>query len=157
MDPTVWGPHLWHFMHTISFNYHPSNKEFYYIFFTNLSNVIPCDKCKTHYKEFLKNNNIRNSLSSRDKLIQWVIDCHNNVNKKNKKKIWSKDEVIEYYNKLYENVTSNETIDKCNSGKCKTEHFSDNGNIDNNTNLMLYVIICILLMIILFLIFNKKK
>jgi hypothetical protein len=50
---SVWGPALWHFLHTISFNYptKPSyeDKVFYYRFVTNLGKVLPCRACRENY------------------------------------------------------------------------------------------------------------
>ena len=51
----VWGPSLWFFLHTVSFNY-PENpteddKRNYHNFFDSLKHVLPCEKCKDHYKQ----------------------------------------------------------------------------------------------------------
>ena len=105
MDPIVWGPKLWFFMHTISFNY-PENpnqedKRNYYDFFHNLKNIIPCSVCKNHYAQHLQNNPITPSLDTKQNLVQWVIDLHNEVNKTLGKKIYQYDEVINLYKKEY--------------------------------------------------------
>ena len=62
MKPEVWGPQLWFILHIISFEY-PENpteniKRVYYDFYTSLKDILPCDLCKKHYREFLHKNPI---------------------------------------------------------------------------------------------------
>ena len=50
MVTNVWGPSLWHVLHTISFNY-PVNpteeqKQQYKDFVLSLGNVLPCGACR---------------------------------------------------------------------------------------------------------------
>jgi hypothetical protein len=46
MLTTVWGPSMWHFLHTMSFNYPveptPDQKRHYMDFILNLRNILPC-------------------------------------------------------------------------------------------------------------------
>lgn len=110
MDPTIWGPHLWFFMHTVSFNY-PKNptqedRDHNYNFFYNLTKIIPCEKCKTHYKDFFNKHSILNYLDKRDKLIEWVVKCHNNVNKLTNKPEWSLEKVFDHYQNIFLNKSS---------------------------------------------------
>ena len=117
MNKNIWGPSGWLFMHSISFQY-PENpteedKNNYKVFFESLKNTIPCPKCREHYSENLKQKPIQ--LNSRDELIQWVIDIHNEVNKKNSKKIYSRQEVEKLYLSKYnysikENSTENSSM-----------------------------------------------
>ena len=51
----IWGPSLWHSLHTISFNY-PVNpteeqKNQYYNFFLSLKDVLPCRHCRENFVE----------------------------------------------------------------------------------------------------------
>ena len=50
MLTSVWGPPLWHSLHTISFNYPvkptKEQKKHYYDFFSSLANVLPCRYCR---------------------------------------------------------------------------------------------------------------
>ena len=82
----VWGPPAWTFLHTVTYNYpeNPTNedKSNYLNFFDSLKHVIPCDKCKGHYKENLKKYDLNNSLNSRKDLARWFYDIHNLVNDK---------------------------------------------------------------------------
>ena len=53
MMTSIWGPTLWHSLHTISFNYptHPtdSDKKHYKDFMSSLVNVLPCKYCRNSY------------------------------------------------------------------------------------------------------------
>ena len=54
MEPEIWGPNAWLFLHTVTFNY-PKNptvidRNNYYDFFNSLQNVLPCPKCQEHFK-----------------------------------------------------------------------------------------------------------
>jgi len=91
MLTTVWGPSMWHFLHTMSFNYpvHPSqeDKTHYKEFMMSLQYVLPCKYCrqnlKNNYKVFpLK----RSDLASRDSFSRYVYKLHEMVNKLLKKK-----------------------------------------------------------------------
>ena len=50
MLTTVWGPSMWHYLHTMSFNY-PNNptareKRHYRDFILSLRHVLPCRYCR---------------------------------------------------------------------------------------------------------------
>ena len=147
MDPNVWGPHLWFVMHTISFNYPkeptPIDKINYYNFFYNLTSIIPCNDCKTHFIDFFKKNPIRNYLINRDKLIEWVMNCHNNVNKLNNKPEWNLDQVFKHYQEIFLKPPSSSNS----SLAIKMPYYT----IDFKT-----IIICFLILIIIYLTTKKN-
>lgn len=88
LDPKLWGPALWHFIHTTCLIYpaEPTEKDKkrYSFFFRNLKHIIPCPFCQTHYKENIKK--FPPKLESRDSLFKWSIDFHNLVNEATGKK-----------------------------------------------------------------------
>ena len=105
MEPEIWGPGAWTFLHTITLNY-PNNpseddKQNHKDFFHNLKNVIPCPNCKEHYNINLQKYPIDINLESKEKLVKWLINIHNEVNIKNNKKVYSYDEVIKLYDNMY--------------------------------------------------------
>ena len=57
MLTSVWGPSLWHTLHTISFNYpvEPTKqqKQHYKLFFSNLEWILPCGYCRKNFKTTL--------------------------------------------------------------------------------------------------------
>ena len=85
MLTSVWGPALWHSLHTISFNYpvNPTDtqKKDYLNFFTSLQNILPCKYCRDNYKKNLElkplNNNV---LKNRETLSRWLFDMHEIIN-----------------------------------------------------------------------------
>lgn len=113
MDPTKWGPGLWIFLHTLSFNY-PSNptwteKKIMNDYLTQLQYVLPCIHCRKHYKDYLLNDPPK--LESRSEFIVWMIQLHNDVNKRNHKPLWSVDKVVDFYKKIYANTIQYEFIE----------------------------------------------
>ena len=109
-----WGPKLWYLMHYVSYGY--SNKPtkleklYFYLFFLNITNIIPCDECKKHYEFFLRIYPIKNYLYSKNQLIDWVIFLHNSVNKKLDKEHFTKENVDNLYIKNIDNEIIKETI-----------------------------------------------
>lgn len=103
MEPNIWGSHAWLFLHTITLNYPDSptkfDKEHYQNFFENLSHVIPCDVCRSHYKQNIRKYPIQ--LDSKESLARWLHKIHNLVNVKNGKDVFSYDDFIKKYSNLY--------------------------------------------------------
>ena len=129
MEPNIWGPHAWLFLHTITLNF-PDNptkeeKEKYKQFFILLSDVLPCDKCKKHYLENIKNFPI--NVDSKESLTKWLFTIHNEINIINNKNQFNYTDFINKYSDIY------------NKGK--------------NINIILYII----LIIVVIFIFLKKK
>jgi hypothetical protein len=82
----VWGPAMWHYLHTMSFNYpvHPTkeNKQHYREFVLNLQNVLPCGKCRKNLvKNFKKLPLTVERMESRKTFSKYIYDLHEVVNK----------------------------------------------------------------------------
>jgi hypothetical protein len=85
MLTSVWGPPLWHTLHTISFNYpvkpNKEDIENYYSFFKNLQYILPCKYCRINLKKNLKTVRLNKKVfKNRDTLSKWVYNLHENVN-----------------------------------------------------------------------------
>lgn len=105
MDPEIWGPHAWIFLHTITLNY-PNNptiqdKQNYKNFFINLHHILPCEWCAKNYLIHLQKYPIDNYLNTKKNLTQWLINIHNEINKLFNKKTINYSEFINIYKKLY--------------------------------------------------------
>lgn len=102
MDPKVWGPHAWFFLHCITLVY-PNNpteedKQNMKQYFTCLEKVLPCHKCRQNFGMHLDKFPINDKvLSSRDELVKWLIDIHNESNKQTNNKQLKYSEVIEKF------------------------------------------------------------
>lgn len=86
MLTTVWGPGIWHYLHTMSFNYpvHPSreDKTHYRRFVLSLRHVLPCGKCRKNLvNNFRKLPLTMSAMESRDSFSRYVYDLHETVNK----------------------------------------------------------------------------
>jgi hypothetical protein len=83
---TVWGPPMWHYLHTMSFNYpvHPTaaDKRNYRAFMLGLQHVLPCKYCRTNLTTNYKNHPLRAChLANRDAFSRYVYELHEIVNK----------------------------------------------------------------------------
>ena len=111
MDPTVWGPHGWIFLHSITMAYPEcpklDDKVAYKRFFSTLKDVLPCDKCRQHYGDNLVKYPLTDEiLESKERLVNWLIDIHNAVNIMNGKPKWTTEQVLAKYDELYSHKTS---------------------------------------------------
>jgi hypothetical protein len=91
MLTTVWGPSLWHTLHTISFNY-PVNpttedKKRYQKFVCNLRYVLPCKYCRINLRKNFKSlPPTMEVMKSRETFSKYIYDLHELVNKMLNKK-----------------------------------------------------------------------
>ena len=102
MNPNIWGPKAWYFLHTITFSYPdnptPQDKQDAENFFRVLGTQLPCESCKNNYKKHLKKHPLTNQeLSSRDSLSRWLVDIHNEVNIMTNKNVFPYDKVVTKY------------------------------------------------------------
>ena len=86
MLTSVWGPSLWHYLHTMSFNYpvNPSKQDkiCYKKFIYNLKTVLPCKYCRINLKKNLKNMPLKaQHMKNRFTFSKWVYDLHEHINK----------------------------------------------------------------------------
>ena len=99
----VWGPAMWKVLHEKTYEYpeRPSAKDKTVIvkYFKNVEHSIPCKKCRHHYKQYLIRHPIEYKVDSRQELVRWLVDLHNEINAQNGKRIWSYKEVDRLYNK----------------------------------------------------------
>jgi hypothetical protein len=91
MLTTVWGPSMWHFLHTMSFNYpiHPTadEKKHYKEFMLNLQYILPCKYCRQNLTKNYKAFPLRsNDMAGRESFSRYVYKLHEMVNKMLKKK-----------------------------------------------------------------------
>ena len=85
MMTSVWGPPMWHVLHTISFNYpiDPTveHKQYYYDFYNNLQNILPCRYCRENLCKNLQKLPLNKDVfKNRTTLSKWVYDLHEMVN-----------------------------------------------------------------------------
>ena len=91
MLTATWGPPMWHYLHTMSFNYpvEPTqeDKKHYMDFVLNLQNVLPCKYCRMNLKTNLKELPLTvKCMKNRDSFSRYIYELHELVNKMLKKK-----------------------------------------------------------------------
>lgn len=98
MHISKWGPAFWHALHTAAYAYpvKPTTADRLYMkaFIISTGGVLPCKECCTHYTQYLRQRSMDQILKDRDSVAAFVVDVHNEVNKrqKPKKRVWEKDE-----------------------------------------------------------------
>jgi hypothetical protein len=107
-NPLIWGPKAWFFIDTIilslpdtlDIQLQKTTKDF----FINLQLLLPCEKCRFHYTNYI-NNNINNIDFSKKKDIQdFIFRLHNEISIRNKKNPRTTEQVLQYYDKQYKNI-----------------------------------------------------
>lgn len=86
MLTTVWGPGIWHYLHTMSFNYPVTptaeEKHHYRNFILELQYVLPCGKCRKNLAKNFKKLPLRESnMESRETFSKYIYDLHETVNR----------------------------------------------------------------------------
>jgi len=100
---SIWGPAIWHFLHTMSFNYpvHPTeeNKKQYMNFVLRLEYVLPCKYCRINLERNFKELPLTiANMENRATFSLYIYKLHELINKMlNKKSGLSYEEVRERY------------------------------------------------------------
>jgi hypothetical protein len=103
MLTSVWGPSMWHTLHTISFNYPvdptKNDKRNYRDYILNLKYVLPCGKCRANLKNNFKKLPLKmKHMENRETLSKYVYELHELINTMlGKKSGLSYDDVRERY------------------------------------------------------------
>ena len=114
MLTTVWGPSMWHYLHTMSFNY-PINptkdeKKNYKNFVISLKNVLPCKNCRINLENNFKIHPIKEChMKNRDSFSKYLFKLHEIVNKMLNKKSGLTYCVVR---EIYENFRARCTLNK---------------------------------------------
>lgn len=103
LDPKIWGPHYWFFLHTIAMSYpiHPNavTKKKYYDFVQNIPLFIPVESMAGEFSKLLDQYPVQPYLDNRESFIRWMWFIHNKINKKLEKPLIS---LNDFYVKYYE-------------------------------------------------------
>jgi len=86
MLTSVWGPSMWHYLHTMSFNYPvrptAADKRHYKDFILSMQHVLPCRHCRENLTRNLRAHPIKPChMASRDAFSRYVYRLHETVNK----------------------------------------------------------------------------
>jgi len=177
IDPKLWGPSLWTFLHYLSLSY-PENptideQEEVFNFLASMQKIIPCEKCRKKFLKHLDSMEVE-ILTTRENFVRWLFNIHNLVNADTGRPNFSYDDFIKKYstnkvtngvngvtnveyfdiiakNRNLENIvlTLNQEIKTLHNNKSGIEHF----NFTSNT----FIIGMILLIIIVIVVINRNK
>lgn len=86
MLTSVWGPTLWHYLHTMSFNYPvkptQEQKKQYMNFIKSLIHVLPCKYCRINLVSNFKQLPLRmQDMKNRETFSKYVYALHEHINK----------------------------------------------------------------------------
>ena len=126
LDPKVWGPHYWFFLHTLAMTYphHPNSvtKKKYYEFIQNLPLFLPVEEVSGEFSKLIDKYPITPYLDNRDSFVRWMHFIHNKLNEKlEKPQISLNDFFVQYYN---EYKTHDEKITEYYKLKSRIIYFS---------------------------------
>ena len=103
LDPEIWGPHFWFFLHTLALSYphYPNDvtKKKYYELIQNLPLFIPTEKIGNDFNKLLDEYPVTAYLDNRESFVRWMHFIHNKINEKLEKE---KISLNEFYLRYYE-------------------------------------------------------
>lgn len=109
LDPKIWGPHYWFFLHTLAMCYpnYPNDvtKKKYYDFIQNLPMFIPTENIASYFTKLLDEYPVQPYLDNRESFIRWIWFIHNKINEKLEKPQLA---LNEFYVKYYEEYKSSD-------------------------------------------------
>jgi len=83
-SPSVWGPHYWFFLHTVSESYplYPNQvtKRKYYDLIQNFPLFIPNEEIGNKFSRLLDKYPVTPYLDNRESFVRWVFFIHNKIN-----------------------------------------------------------------------------
>ena len=102
LDPKIWGPHYWFFLHTLAMCYpiYPNEvtKKKYYDFIQNMPMFIPIEKIATYFTKLLDEYPVQPYLDNKESFIRWIWFIHNKINQKlEKPQVSLNDFYVKYY------------------------------------------------------------
>lgn len=105
LEPNVWGPHYWFFLHSITFTY-PKNptsatKKKYYDFIHNLPLFIPHKEISKKFITYLDAYPLTPYLDSSTNFQKWMLFIHNKINKSIGKEELTYYDLVNNFNDLY--------------------------------------------------------
>ena len=109
MNKKHWGPIIWKLIHCLTYKikdeYFSGQLNFITSTIRNICASLPCPYCAAHAQSFLRKVNFE-KIKTKDDLINLFLTFHNHVNKRLKKKTYTREEC----DKIYNNISFMEVI-----------------------------------------------
>lgn len=101
----VWGPSAWRLMHTIAQHYpesaDTSTQDAMRTFLSSLQDLLPCTECKQHLRSYLQANPMTDAVQTRSGVQGYLVDLHNDVNRRLNKPVWRVERAVSHYRAAY--------------------------------------------------------
>ena len=101
VDTSVWGAMLWKILHIAA---HRSSSRVivsgWRVVIDAMKTGLPCPDCSAHYNAWYRSHPLRFGLMpnmAQGAIIRWVLDLHNDVNRRTEKPIWNTHQVAAKY------------------------------------------------------------
>lgn len=95
MNPDVWGPHGWFFIQSVILAMNEDDDPSNYVnFLFSLQYVLPCEKCRENYADWVRANPIP---TKKDDMLLWIVSLQNSIRESKGKPSRSVQEVSDYY------------------------------------------------------------
>lgn len=126
MNPKHWGKTYWDFIYIVGISYpnEPTDIDKLKIrqFLNLLTYLLPCQNCKDNYeKNMIKYPVTSITVSSKNELLKWIIQIHNEVNTEQDKSLVTMDQILYRYT------------------------FDDSNNYSKNVTYVLLFLLCIVI------------
>ena len=93
MRPEVWGPLAWTLLHSVAASAPVSltvtQFNHYKRFYESLAVLLPCGTCRINYGVWLENHPFTGVPHTQSGIKNWVLDLHNDVNRRYGKSPWT--------------------------------------------------------------------
>lgn len=104
---SYWGPRLWYIIHKISYNLpitiNIEEQQLLMKYFSTIGLIIPCPYCAAHFSNSMSIKLLNQNLSTRQSVINWFKNQHNDVNLMNRGRVYQDFEI----DLLYQNTPFN--------------------------------------------------
>lgn len=101
LNVKIWGPYMWYILHMVSYGYKDAfanqEKNDYIEFVNRVAGALPCTVCRSHFIQKINARKPNDNVTSRNKIINYFITMHNEVNRATGKTVWSRQMADKFY------------------------------------------------------------
>ena len=101
VDTSIWGPSLWKILHIAAMRSGSrSTIPYWRSILEAMLSGLPCPDCSGHYNAWYRSHPLRLGLMPnmfQGAIIRWVLDVHNDVNRRTGKAVWNTNQLTATY------------------------------------------------------------
>ena len=95
-----WGPAGWKFLHAVALSAPAqttaSERHDYETFFRSVGAVLPCPRCRAHYRRAYEDRPTH-TFDSKERMSRWLVQVHNDVNQRRGKRSFTYEEAVQVH------------------------------------------------------------